>query len=76
MTMKTTVLDNIKGSELPPLWAKRAAVRADDEVQITIGPSRDVAGSELLRIMDEMGAEADRRGLTDEKLAELLQDES
>lgn len=76
MTMKTTVIDNIKGSELPLVWAERAAVRPDDEVQITIGPSRGEAAKELLRIMDQMGEEAERRGLTDEKLAELLRDES
>ena len=74
--MRTTVLDNIKGSELPRQWAERAAVRPDDAVQITIGPSRDEAAKELLRIMDQMGTEADRRGLTDEKLAALLSDES
>lgn len=74
--MRTTIIDDIKGSELPRQWAERASVRPDDAVQITIGPSRDEAAKELLSIMDQMGVEADRRGLTDEKLAELLRDAS
>jgi hypothetical protein len=48
----------------------------DEEVQITIGPSRGQAVQELIALMDEVGEEAVRRGLTDEKLAELLKDES
>jgi len=44
--------------------------------QVASHLSIKVAGNELLRIMDRIGAEADRRGLTDEKLAELLKDES
>ena len=74
--MKTTVIDKIKGKELPQEWAEKAGVLPDEEVQVTIGPSREEAAKELIKIMDRMGEEAERRGLTDEKLNELLKDES
>ena len=36
--MKQATLENIKGSELPAGWAKRAGVSPDDLVNVTIEP--------------------------------------
>lgn len=49
-------------------------MRPDEEVQITIGPSREDAAKELVRLMDWMGKEAKRKGLSEKKLADLLRD--
>jgi len=74
--MKTTVIEKITGKELPQEWAEKAGVQPDEEVEITIQPSREQRLRALLEIMDRAGAEAESRGLTDDKLAELLKDES
>lgn len=75
VNMKTTIIDHIKGLDLPSDWAKRADVDPDEDVQVIIGPSRDAAVKELLKIMDSMAEAAERNGLTEEKLAELLKDD-
>ena len=74
--MKTTVIDHVKGKELPPAWAEQAGVGPEDEVEITIQSPREARLQQLFEIMDRAGAEAQRKGLTDEKLEELLKDES
>jgi hypothetical protein len=74
--MKTTVIEKITGKELPQEWAEKAGVQPDEEVEITIQPSREQRLRTLLGIMDRAGAEAESRGLTDKKLEELLKDES
>ena len=74
--MKTTVIEKITGKDLPQEWAEKAGVQPDEEVEITIQPSRGQRLQTLIEIMDRAGVEAESRGLTDEKLAELLKDES
>ena len=73
--MKTITIDKVKGYDLPKAWAREAEVRPEEEVQITIGPTREEAAKELVRIMDRMGKEARKNGLTEEKLTKLLQDD-
>lgn len=74
--VKTTQISRVRGRDLPPAWAKRANVEPDEVVQVIIGSSQRTAAKELLGIMDQMAEEAERRGLTEEKLAELLKDEN
>ena len=63
------------GEQLPPEWAKQANVAPDEAIQVIIGPSRDRAASELITLMKEMSEEAISRGLTEERLTELLKDD-
>jgi hypothetical protein len=70
--MKTTTIENIKGSQLPEEWQKKARMRPDEEVMITISPSREQQVDELLILVDEIGRGAEKQGLTQAKLSQLL----
>jgi len=74
--VKPTLIEKIRGKDLPPEWAEKADVQPEEEVQVLIGPGRRAAAKALLRSMERLGTEAKRQGLTEAKLAELLQDES
>jgi hypothetical protein len=74
MTMKTTIIEKVQGKELPAEWARRADIRPDELVEVTIQPPRDVRVRALLALMDQAGKEAEEKGLTDEILAKLLED--
>lgn len=75
MKVKTTVIDNISGKELPWEWARKAGVRPDERVEITIQPPREARVKQLFEVMNRAAEDAEARGLTDEALAELLKDE-
>ena len=75
MRTKTTTIERVRGRDLPPEWAKRAGVDPDELLQVIIGPSREQAVEELIGLMDEIGEEAQRRRLTEEKLKALLKDD-
>ena len=72
MTSKQTTIERVSGRELPKAWAQRAQVQPDDMVQITIVPHRDEASKKLIALMDKMGAQAAKNGLTEEKLNQIL----
>lgn len=65
------VLKNIKVSEIPQLIAQ-LGLSPEQEVNLTIEESSE----SLLSIMDRVGKKAQEKGLTEDKLAELLADES
>jgi len=65
------VIKNLKVSDIPSIIA-RLGLSPEQEVNLTIEESSD----SLLSIMDKIGAKAQAKGLTEEKLAELLADES
>ena len=73
--MKTTIIDRIRGRDLPREWARQADVGPDELVEVTIQPPRDKRLRELFAIMDRAAKEAKQRGLTEEKLQELLKDD-
>lgn len=73
--VKTTVIEKVTGKELPPAWARRAEVLPDEIVEVTIQPPRSVRLLALFEVMDRAGVAAQKKGLTDEKLAQLLEDE-
>ena len=75
MNVKTITIDRVKGYDLPKAWAMEAEVLPEEEVQITIGPTREEAAKELVRTMDRMGEEARKNGLTGKILTELLRDD-
>jgi hypothetical protein len=65
------VLKNIKVSEIPTLIAQ-LGLSPEQGVNLTIEESSE----SLLSIMDRIGKKAQEKGLTEDKLAELLADES
>ena len=72
MATKQTTIEQVSGRELPKAWAQRAQVQPDDMVQITIAPDRDEASKKLIALMDNMGTQAEKNGLTEEKLNQIL----
>jgi hypothetical protein len=72
MPMKKTVLTNVKIKDIPDLIA-RLKLSPETTVNLSIEQPEN---EDLLAIMDRIGKAAEERGLTDEKLAELLEDES
>ena len=73
--MKTTTIEQVRGRDLPPAWAEKAGVGADEVVDVLIQPPREQRLKRLFDLMDRMGEEAKQRGLTEEKLLTLLQDD-
>ena len=65
------VLKNIKVSEIPTLIAQ-LGLAPEQEVNLTIEKNSE----SLLSIMDNVGKKAQAKGLTEDKLIELLADES
>ena len=75
MQVKTTTIEQVRGCELPSEWAERAGIDADDFVDVVIRPPREQRLKVLFSLMDQVAEEAERRGLTEEKLEELLKDD-
>ncbi len=69
--MTKTVIKNVKVKDIPELIA-----RLKLSPEATVNLSIEGAENDLLAIMDKIGKTAEERGLTEEKLAELLEDES
>ena len=65
------ILKNIKVSDIPTLIAQ-LGLAAEQEVNLTIEENSE----SLLSIMDKIGKKAQAKGLTEDKLIELLADES
>jgi hypothetical protein len=72
-TKSRTIIQNVRGADLPPDWAQKAGILPDQEVDIVI-QDRKVALQQLKKQMAQMGEEAKRNGLTEEKLQELLEE--
>jgi hypothetical protein len=71
-TQTRKTIRNVRGADLPPAWAQQAGILPDQEVDIVI-QDRKAAIQRLEKLMDKMGEEAQRQGLTEKKLQELLQ---
>lgn len=75
--MKQLVKKSVKARDLPKEWQERERFDPDSQVTVWIQPDDDpdLAGAQSLSdIMDAIGAEAERRGLTQEKLDEILEE--
>ena len=72
--MSKVVVRNLKVRELPPELTTGLDAAPDETVRVTIEAERGRAVDELVKLADRMGAEAERKGLTDAKLAELLEE--
>ncbi|MBW4555495.1 MAG: hypothetical protein KME59_06070 [Trichormus sp. ATA11-4-KO1] len=65
------VIKNVKVAEIPGLIAQ-LGLSSEQRVNVTI----EQLDHDLISIMEQVGKKAQERGLTEEKLAELLRDES
>ncbi len=68
--------ENVKGKDLPDEWRKKAKVLPDEVVTVTIQPSTEVLTKQLLDIADKVSTEAEQKGLTEERLNALLNEDS
>ena len=73
--MSSVVLKNIKARDLPAEFAEGLDADPDELVRVTIDAEYHRNVRKLFEIADRASAEAERRGLTDEKLAEILDEE-
>ncbi len=67
--MKVTTIENVKGSELPQSWARRAGVKPEDVVNVTVEPAalkqgidhsahaRLLASADASPVLDHRGAD-------------------
>lgn len=68
--MPTNVFENIKGSELPKSWAEKINALPEESYTVTIRPQKE--SKSLKQVMSELSRRAQARGLTPEKLEEIL----
>ena len=68
--MSATVLENIKGSDLPVAWRKKMKAIPDERYTITIRPKKEERS--LTEIMKDISREAKARGMTPEILEDIL----
>jgi hypothetical protein len=68
--MPANVFDNVKGSELPKAWAEKIRATGDEIYTVTIRPQSE--SNSLRQVMSELSRKAQARGLTPEKVKEIL----
>lgn len=68
--MATTVIDNIKGRELPADWQRRMKAVPDESYSVTIQPQRE--RESFLDVVNDIRKQAKRRGMTPEILADAF----
>jgi hypothetical protein len=72
--MATVIVRKIRVRDLPSELRTGLDAAPEDVVEVTVDAGRRRKVAELLALVQRIGAEAERRGLTDEKLSELLDD--
>lgn len=68
--MPSTILDNIKGSELPKNWADKIDIIPNKTYTVIIQPQEE--HSSLQQIMSEISRNAEKRGMTPDVLENIL----
>jgi len=68
--MPTTVIDNIKGRELPVDWQRKMKAIPEESYSVTIRPQKEERSLE--EIMEDISREAKARGMTPEILEDIL----
>jgi hypothetical protein len=72
--MATVIVRKIRVRDLPNELRAGLDAAPEDVVEVTVDAGHREKVAELLALVQEVGAEAERRGLTGEKLRELLDD--
>ncbi len=68
--MPSTVLNNIKGSDLPRIWADKINIIPDKTYTVIIQPQEE--RQSLEKIMSEISQNAKARGMTPDILEDIL----
>jgi len=68
--MPSTVLNNIKGSDLPRIWADKINIIPDKTYTVIIQPQEE--RQSLEKIMSEISHNAKARGMTPDILEDIL----
>jgi antitoxin component of MazEF toxin-antitoxin module len=68
------IVRKVKVRDLPSELRAGLDAEPEDVVEVTVDAGHRRKLAELLALVEEVSAEAERRGLTDEKLADLLDD--
>ena len=68
--MSATIIDNIKGSDLPASWADKIKALPDERYTVTI--RRQKEHQSLEKIMSEISRRAKDRGMTPQVLEDIL----
>ena len=70
--MPSTILDNIKGSDLPRAWADKIDIEPDKAYTVIVQPQEERLS--LKEIMSKLSNNAKARGLTPDILENILGD--
>jgi hypothetical protein len=68
--MPSSVLNNIKGSDLPRIWANKIDIIPDKTYTVIIQPQEE--RQSLEKIMSEISQNAKARGMTPDILEDIL----
>ena len=68
--MPSTVINNIKGSDLPRIWADKINIIPDKTYTVIIQPQEE--RQSLEKIMSEISHNAKARGMTPDILEDIL----
>ena len=68
--MPSTILDNVKGSELPKIWADKIDIIPDKIYTVIIQPQEE--RQSLKKIMSKISRSAKIRGMTPDILEDIL----
>ena len=68
--MPSTILDNVKGSDFPRVWADRMNVVPDKTYTVIIQPQEE--HQSLQKIMSKISRNAKTRGMTPDVLESIL----
>ena len=68
--MPSTILDNVKGSDLPKIWADKIDIIPDETYTVIIQPQEERLS--LQKIMSKISRNAKTRGMTPDVLENIL----
>jgi hypothetical protein len=68
--MPSTILDNVKGSDLPKIWADKIDIISDKTYTVIIQPQEE--RQSLKKIMSKISRNAKTRGMTPDILENIL----
>jgi hypothetical protein len=74
MPPSKVIIKDVRVRDLPPQLRADLDAAPEDIVRVIVDAQRACDVADLLALVDRMGRTAAKRGLTEEKLAELLDD--
>ena len=68
--MPSTILDNVKGSEIPKIWSEKITILPNKTYTVIIQPQEE--SQSLQKIMSQISRNAEARGMTPDILEKIL----